>query len=63
MRNIIRRRAIMFGTPAIAVISLLVLHEPADTMNNVGRAIMPFAIVSNDGSTGAANVGLLRGCP
>jgi hypothetical protein len=38
-------------------------------MNNIGRAIIPFTIVNNSGSTEpvlkpeAGNVGVLRGCP
>jgi len=65
MRNIRRRQAMMLGTVAIAVIGLTSFARATDAMNNIGRAIIPFTIVNNSGSTEpeAANVGVLRGCP
>jgi Beta-1,3-glucanase len=51
MRNIFRRQAIMLGTAAMAMIGLASFARAADGVNNIGRALIPFTIVDNSGST------------
>jgi hypothetical protein len=59
----------MLGTAAMAAVGLISFARATDAMNNIGRAILPFAIVNNSGSTEpvleleVVNVGVLRGCP